>query len=314
MKPAKKSPLIQLEDIVKNYRTMRALDHVHLQILPGITGLLGPNGAGKSTLIKVLLGLVKVNAGTGSVLGHQLGTEGRTIRSKVGYMPEDDCYIPGMSGVEVVQFSACLSGLPKIEALRRAHEILDFCGMKQERYRTIETYSTGMRQKIKFAAAIVHDPEFLIFDEPTSGLDPEEREALLNRIRILSQQSGKSVLISTHILPDVQAICDQVLILSKGRVVLNQSLAELNRPTSPTITVRISGNHDSFTDFLRNRNIATSQNNGDLLVASDQPDITELIWQAARESGSVVHAITPARNSLEETFMKTVEEAGHASP
>ena len=169
--------LISLENLVKDYRKMRAFAGVDLEINSGITGLLGPNGAGKSTLIKVLLGLVKVTSGTGTVLGHRLGIEGRAIRNKVGYMPEDDCYIPGMTGVEVVQFSACLAGLPPVEALRRSHEILDFCGMQQERYRKIETFSTGMRQKVKFAASIVHDPEFLIFDEPTSGLDPEERES-----------------------------------------------------------------------------------------------------------------------------------------
>jgi len=127
--------VIQLNSIVKEYKNLRALDGVDLEIKPGITGLLGPNGAGKSTLIKLILGLVRVTSGSGTILGHTLGKQGRQIRSRVGYMPEDDSYIPGMSGVEVVQFSACLAGLPNIEALRRAHEILDFCGMKQERYR-----------------------------------------------------------------------------------------------------------------------------------------------------------------------------------
>lgn len=244
--------LISLQQIVKDYRSMRALNGVDLEIKPGVTGLLGPNGAGKSTLIKVLLGLVKVTGGTGMVLGHPLGVGGRKIRSKVGYVPEDDCYIPGMSGVEVVQFSACLAGLPYVEALRRAHEILDFCGMKQERYRTIENYSTGMRQKVKFAAAIVHDPEFLILDEPTSGLDPEEREALLNRIRYLATEleRPKSVLISTHILPDVQTVCDHVVILSRGEIRRSQSLASLSEPTEPTVTVKVLGETDHFTRLL----------------------------------------------------------------
>ena len=181
---------ISLSGIIKNYRNLQALRGVNLEVQHGITGLLGPNGAGKSTLIKVILGLVKVSEGAGTVLGYQLGRQGRAIRSRVGYMPEDDCYIPGLTGIEVVQLAAALSGLPLVEGLRRAHEILDFCGMKQERYREIETYSTGMRQKIKFAAAIVHDPELLILDEPTSGLDPEERENLLNRIRILADEAG----------------------------------------------------------------------------------------------------------------------------
>jgi ABC-2 type transport system ATP-binding protein len=309
--------LITLTDIVKNYRSMRALNGVTLQINPGITGLLGPNGAGKSTLIKLILGLVKITSGSGTILGYPLGTNGRQIRDRVGYMPEDDCYIPGMSGIEVVQFSACLAGLPQIEALRRAHEILDFCGMKQERYRTIETYSTGMRQKTKFAAAIVHDPDFLIFDEPTSGLDPEEREALLNRIRLLSQQAGKSVIISTHILPDVQAICDDVLILSQGRVLLSDRLETLNRPTAPTVTIRILGEADAMMTELQRRDCTATLTLDRRIVVESQrsqpDDLVAIIWDAARQTHSNIQSLTPARNSLEEIFLETVREATHAS-
>ena len=208
-------PLISLKSLVKNYREHRALDGVDLDVMPGITGLLGPNGAGKSSLIKAILGLVKITSGTGTVLGHRLAADGKKIRNDIGYMPEDDCYIPGMSGIEVVHFAASLSGLPRVEGMRRSHEILDFCDMKQERYRAIETFSTGMRQKVKFAAAIVHDPKFLILDEPTSGLDPEERDALLQRISVLCVDGGKSALLSTHILPDVQSVCDQVVIFQR---------------------------------------------------------------------------------------------------
>jgi ABC-2 type transport system ATP-binding protein len=308
------SSLISLENIVKNYKTMCALDGVNLEIRPGVTGLLGPNGAGKSTLIKLLLGLVRLTSGTGMILGHRLGTHGRQIRNKVGYMPEDDCYIPGMSGVEVVQFAACLSGLPTIEALRRAHEILDFCGVKQERYRTIDTFSTGMRQKIKFAAAIVHDPEFLILDEPTSGLDPEEREALLARICLLWTQAGKSVLISTHILPDVQAICDDVLILSKGQVQLSESLKNLNRTNSPSFSIRVFGQVERFAEALKRHSIeVTAGPTGDLVVESSQAELLEIIWQAARDSETVIQSLIPAQNSLEQIFMTTVKEATHAN-
>lgn len=292
---------------------MCALDDVDLEIRPGVTGLLGPNGAGKSTMIKLLLGLVRLTSGKGHVLGCELGSEGRKIRDKVGYMPEDDCYIPGMSGVEVVQFAAALSGIPPVEALRRAHEILDFCGMKQERYRIIDTYSTGMRQKVKFAAAIVHDPEFLILDEPTSGLDPEEREALLTRIRLLWRQSGKSVLISTHILPDVQAICDEVVILSNGKVRLSESLEKLNQTASPSFSIQILGSNEALIENLKRRRLEPSiQPNGDLIVESPVPDLSEQIWHAARESNTVIQALIPAKNSLEEIFMTTVQEAQHA--
>jgi ABC-2 type transport system ATP-binding protein len=302
--------LISLKNIIKNYKTMRALDGVDLDIKPGITGLLGPNGAGKSTLIKLLLGLVKLTSGTGTILGYRLGTQGRQIRNKVGYMPEDDCYIPGMSGVEVVQFSACLSGLPKVEALRRAHEILDFCGMKQERYRIIDTFSTGMRQKIKFAASIVHDPEFLILDEPTAGLDPEEREALLSRIQLLWTQAGKSVLISTHILPDVQAICDDAVIISNGEVRLSESLENLSRTESPSFSIRVYENRENFAAALKRKSLDPKINpDSSIIVESANPDLSVMIWQAARESNTVIQSMIPARNSLEEIFMEAVKEA-----
>ena len=307
--------LITLEKIVKNYKTMRALDGIDLTIHPGVTGLLGPNGAGKSTLIKLLLGLVTRTTGRGTILGQQLGSHGRQVRNMVGYMPEDDCYIAGMSGVEVVQFAACLSGFPKLEALRRAHEILDFCGMKQERYRIIDTYSTGMRQKIKFASAIVHDPEYLILDEPTSGLDPEEREALLSRIRMMWTQFGKSVLISTHILPDVQAVCDEVVILSQGKILLCESLEKLSLTESPSFSLRIKGNEAEFLDRMRNRGFTSTSTGvpGELVFESADPQLAASIWQSALESQTNIHSMTPARNSLEEIFMATVQEAANAN-
>ena len=305
---------ISLSGIIKDYEHLQALRGVDLEVPNGVTGLLGPNGAGKSTLIKVILGLVKVTGGTGNVLGHTLGRDGRAIRSRIGYMPEDDCYIPGLTGIEVVQLAAALSGLPIVEGLRRSHEILDFCGMKQERYREIETYSTGMRQKVKFAAAIVHDPELLILDEPTSGLDPEERENLLNRIRILADEAGKSVLISTHILPDVQAICDHAVILAKGQIVLSESLESLNRTNTPTVTTKVTGDVEAFTSELRNNGLSVETNvDGTLQVSSDVSDLAEQIWSAASSSESTVMAIEPAKNDLEAIFIQTVQESQHAS-
>ena len=307
-------PLISLQNIVKNYDTKQALAGVSLDIQPGITGLLGPNGAGKSTLIKMLLGLVRYSNGTGTILGHPLGRAGRRIRSMVGYMPEDDCYMAGMAGVEVVQFSACLSGLPDVEALRRSHEILDFCGMRQERYRAIETYSTGMRQKIKFAAAIVHDPELLILDEPTSGLDPEERESLLNRVALLHQQNGKSVLISTHILPDVQAICTDVVILAKGQVVLQDTLANLNRTSSPSVSFQVLGDHAPIVDHLAGRQFDVRlKPDQSILVESEQQNLAGEVWSAANETNTVIRSLTPAKNSLEDVFLRTVKESQHAN-
>ena len=302
--------LLKLEKLVKNYPSMRALNGVDLEITSGITGLLGPNGAGKSTLIKILLGLVKVTSGQATFLGFRVGSETHKIRSRVGYMPEDDCYIPGMSGIKVVQFAACLAGIPPVEAFRRAHEILDFCGMKQERYRTIETFSTGMRQKTKFAAAIVHDPDFLILDEPTSGLDPEEREAMLNRIDILSKNFGKSVMLSTHILPDVQAICDQVVILSKGQVKMNRPMAELRKRTSPAVTIRVAGDADEFSRIMTRAGIPNRVIEGQEIEFETQDDEQLApVWQLAEQTRTAIISVEPAQNSLEEIFIRTVQEA-----
>ena len=301
------SVLIELEEITKYYGSYRALDRVSLKIQSGITGLLGPNGAGKSTLIKVLLGLVKMTSGRGRLLEFELGRQSRQIRANVGYMPEDDCFLHGMTGVECVQFVAQLSRFPAIEGLRRAHEILDFCGLAQERYRTVETYSTGMRQKLRFAQAIVHDPPVLILDEPTSGLDPEERQVMLNRIRLLARDQGKAVLLCTHILPDVQSISDSVVILARGRIQVSQTLAELSRPAIPSLELRLLGSTDAFIDRIRQRQIEVASSSSGVVILQGQPEeLVSLVWQTANECGVGIRSMTPSRNSLEEIFMNAV--------
>lgn len=304
------SPLIDLIEITKDYGRFRALDNVSLQIRSGITGLLGPNGAGKTTLIKVLLGLVKTTRGSGRLLQYELGRQNREIRAHVGYMPEDDCYLHGMTGVDCVQFVAQLSRFPAVEALRRAHEILDFCGLAQERYRTVETYSTGMRQKLRFAQAIVHDPPVLILDEPTSGLDPEERQVMLNRIRVLARDHGKAVLLCTHILPDVQSISDAVVILARGKVQVADSLAELNRPTMPSLEVKLLGVADRFVEAIRARGIEIEvRATGGLLLKGAPDQLAPEVWKTANTLGVGVRSMTPSRNSLEEIFLNAVRGA-----
>ncbi len=307
------SHLIELHNIHKSYKRMVALRDVSLTINDGITGLLGPNGAGKSTLIKVLMGLVRINGGTGTVLGHPLGRQGRKIRGMVGYMPEDDCYITGMTGIEMVRFSACLAGIPSVEALRRSHEILDFCGVHQERYRSVEGYSTGMRQKIKFAAAIVHDPLLLILDEPTSGLDPEERESLLNRVRVLCEKFHKSALISTHILPDVQSICDNVVILSNGQVRVSDSLAHLNTPAAPRFTLTLMNNPQQATELLAASGISAHlEHDGTVSLMAPSTEALDSVWRVCRDNQLIVKSLIPMRNSIEEIFMAAIQGDEHA--
>lgn len=306
--------VIELQDVTKRFGSFRALDNVSLKIQSGVTALLGPNGAGKSTLIKVLLGLLRTNGGRGRLLDFEIGKQNGQIRANVGYMPEDDCYLFGLTGVESVQLSARLSRYPAIEGLRRAHEILDYCGTGQERYRAVETYSTGMRQKLRFAQALVHDPPVIILDEPTSGLDPDERTAMLNRIRLLAQNHGKTVLLSTHILPDVQAICDAVVVLARGRVRVADRLEELSRPSSPSIELRLLGSTEKFLEHLRQQGlVAQTLSNGTLVVEGPLEQLTRQVWQIARDTDVSIASLVPAHNSLEEIFLHAVREQPNGS-
>ena len=275
--------------------------------------MLGPNGAGKSTLIKVLLGLVRVTSGEGRVLGHDVQKEAAAIRAKVGYMPEDDCYMYGLSGIESVQVAARLSCLPTTEALRRGHEILDFCGIGQERYRNVETYSTGMRQKLRFAMAIVHDPELLILDEPTSGLDPEERESMLSRIGVLSKKFGKAVILCTHILPDVRMVCDSVAILAGGKVRLMAPLEDLLKSPNPEVRLDVADDAESFCEALVRRGLQCEViGNNRLRVFGDSTEVADSIWKIADEEKVAILNQIPSQSSLEEVFLQTVREKRHA--
>lgn len=303
------SALIELHNLTKDYGSFRALDSVDLTIRNGVTGLLGPNGAGKSTLIKVLLGLVRTTEGTGQVLGHRLGTNIAEIRTAIGYMPEDDCYIHGLSGIESIQLAAELSRISRTEALRRGHEILDFCGMGQERYRNVETYSTGMRQKLRFAMAIVHDPRLLILDEPTSGLDPEEREAMLNRIRILARKFDKSVILCTHILPDVQIVCDSVTILSRGAVRLTGELQQLCQVPEASITVQVTGDDQEFVERLQQGGVrAEVLMPRSVRVYGEAGELNPVLWRTADDCEVTIRKVSPSRNSLEQIFLEAVRE------
>ena len=304
--------LIELDQICKRFGSFTALQDVTLSIHPGVTGLLGPNGAGKSTLIKILLGLLRPSSGTGKLLDFEIGRQNREIRANVGFMPEDDCFLFGLSGVEAVQFSAQLSGMHSTEALRRAHEILDYCGLTQERYRTVDTYSTGMRQKLRFAQAIVHDPPLLILDEPTSGLDPEEREILLRRIKRLATDHGKTVLLCTHILPDVRAVSDAVVILANGTVRVADQLQNLSRPNVPAVSVRLLGDTTAFAASLTQRGLKHERtSDGTFVIHGPIKEVSTRLWQIAAETGSTIRSMAPSRNSLEDIFLQAVQEQPH---
>jgi ABC-2 type transport system ATP-binding protein len=305
--------VIELRGVYKRYGDRVALDDVTITVPAGVTGLLGPNGSGKSTLIKGLLGLVRIDRGQGQVLGQPWPAEARALRDRVGYLPEDDCYILGLQGIEAVQLAARLSGLPRIEALRRAHEVLDFCDVAQERYRTVETYSTGMRQKLKFAQALVHDPELVILDEPTTGLDPTQREEFLARIERLARDQGKAVLLSTHILPDVRQVCDQVIILVAGKVRVADTVENLRRPARPGVQITVSERASELAESLRGIGAHVEDLGSQRLqVAGLNAESSSEIWKLARQVKVTVQRFEPSQNSLEKAFMDAVREVDHA--
>ncbi len=311
--PADSLP-VRVEGVVKRYGRRTVLDRVACTVPPGITGLVGPNGAGKSTLVRSILGLVRLAAGSVHVFGVDAAREPRAVRRLVGVVPEDECTVPGLAGVEMVRYAARLSGLPGTEALRRAHEVLDWCDAGQERYRTVETLSVGMRQKVAFAAAIVHDPPLVILDEPTNGLDPLERQAMLGRLTTLARDHGKTVFVSTHVLPDVQAICDRVIVMAAGCVRLEGSIAELTRPAVPQFELDAVGPLDACAEILARRGIAATRRDATtLLVTARSEDVVAAIWQAARESGVAVRGLAPVRRGFEDVFLEAIAEDAHAA-
>jgi ABC-2 type transport system ATP-binding protein len=212
----------------------------------------------------------------------------------------------------MVQFAACLNGQPALESLRRAHEILDFCGVQEQRYRLIDTFSTGMRQKVKFAQSIVHDPRILIMDEPTSGLDPEERQIMLRRIRNLAEHGDKAVIVSTHILPDVEAVCDQVLILSQGRLRLADNLQTLRTPVAPELHLKVLGSAEQLVESLTSAGLDVALTERGTIVVNHPGDVAP-IWSCARKTGVRIRSMIPAKNTLEEIFMEAVSEDKHAN-
>jgi len=305
---------VNLERVTKRYGNREVLADVSAAIPPGITGLVGPNGAGKSTLVRAILGLVRLAAGSVRVYGLDPAVEPRRVRRRIGVVPEDDCAVPGLSGVEMVQYAARLSGLPATEALRRAHEVLDWCDAGQERYRDIETLSVGTRQKVAFAAAIVHDPDLVILDEPTNGLDPLERRAMLGRLVALARDHGKTILVSTHVLRDVQTICDRVVLLVRGRVRLAGSIAELTGTGTDELRLRGTGSLPLLADLCTARGLPArpADTGGGLLVRAADPPALRALWAAAREAGFAVESLAADRRPLEEVFLAALAAAEEA--
>lgn len=300
--------VIETRGLFKRYGTQTVLDEVDLSLPAGAIGLLGPNGAGKSTFIKCLLQLEEKDGGRVSLLGKDIDTHGRETRRRIGYAPEQDCHIPGMVGCEYVTYCGELSGMPFEAARQRAHEMLDFVGMGQERYRKVDTYSTGMKQRIKIAQALVHDPDLVFLDEPTNGLDPKGQALILELIERIWKESGISVVLSSHLLHDVDRICDRIVIIAQGNVVAHDTLASLKERRRPEAEVVVADHKNSLIRLFREQGWSCSElNNGNLKVIHGQPSIDALI-DVMRSAGISPLEVKESPNALSELFLQALEK------
>jgi ABC-2 type transport system ATP-binding protein len=299
--------VIETHALTKVFGQQRALDSIDLRVVPGAIGLLGPNGAGKSTFMKCLLQLQPITSGSAKLLGREVGTEGREIRKRVGYTPEQDCHIPGMVGCEYVTYCAQLSGLPFQAARQRAHEMLDFVGMGQERYRKVDTYSTGMKQRLKLAQAIVHDPEILFLDEPTNGLDPKGQEQILDLVQSLWVKYGMTVVLSSHLLRDVDRICEQIIIIARGRVLVHDSLENLKARRQGAAEVVLAGGHEDLQAACKARGWTCEPlPNGHVKVEHKTDSLNPLL-NLLHELRLAPLEVIPSPNALEEAFVQALE-------
>lgn len=296
-------------NLTVRYGRFVALQDFSVQIPHGCVGLLGPNGAGKTTLIKTLLGFVKPTTGTATILGHSVLKEGARVRQKIGLMPEQDCHIPGMRAVEFVAYAGELAGMPQAQALRRAHEVLEYSGLGEARYRNIETFSTGMKQRIKLAQALVHGPKLLLLDEPTNGLDPRGREEMLKLIRDISLHKDVNVIVSSHILRDIEKTCESVVVIVKGQLRMQGSIKDLTRIQGHPIDVELKEQSPAWQGELAKRGITiVSAERNRARIHFDAPTevTTKMLFEAARDSGAEIRGLNVATKSLEEAFLEVV--------
>ena len=242
--------LIGTEGLTKRFGPVTALSELSVDVGPGVIGLVGANGAGKSTLMKILLGLLPATSGRASVLDLDVATDGAAIRARVGYMPEHDCLPPDVSATEFVVHMARMSGLPPTPARERTADILRHVGLYEERYRPIGGYSTGMRQRVKLAQALVHDPQLVMLDEPTNGLDPGGRDDMLGLIGRINAEFGISVLVSSHLLGELERVCHQIVVIDGGRLLRSSSTADVTA-ASQLIVIEVDDRHDELLAQLR---------------------------------------------------------------
>lgn len=298
---------IEVNDLHFSYGKVKALSGVSLDLEERAIGLLGPNGAGKSTLLRILLGFLSPDEGEGKVLSYDIKEQQSLIRRHVGYMPEDDCFIPGMDAVTFTSYFGELSGMPRQEAMKRAHEVLYYVGLEEGRYRLLETYSVGMKQRLKLAQSLVHDPKLLFLDEPTSSLDPQGRKEILELIKDISSKKDIQVLISSHILPDIESVCSHVVILNKGQIAAQGEISKLKELKYRLYEIKVKGQAQGFLEQLKKMGCRIEETEDMILKVYMRPDKNpQEIFRIASEEKIQIRHFVKSQSTLEDLFAKAV--------
>jgi ABC-2 type transport system ATP-binding protein len=300
--------LVDIHHVSRSFGSVRALRDVSLSLAPGTIGLVGNNGAGKSTLLKVLLGLLEPDSGEGTILGCDIRRATHELRGRVGYLSESAAIVPMLKGVEYVTFAGDLYGMPHRDARRRAHEVLNYVGLGELRYRRVEEYSSGNLQRLKLAAALVHDPQLLLLDEPTNGLDPAGRVGMLQLLEDLIAETGKSVFLCTHLLGDVERLCRQIVVLDRGTVVRAGTMEEIRAQVSNRYELSWSGAAAAYRAALAAAKVewADPQDLGQTKVMVIVPEgfNTSAFFELAGASGAVLTELKADEENLERLFFR----------
>lgn len=299
-------PIVAARNLVKHYGDVVALDGVSFEIHDGITGILGENGAGKSTAIKIFLGLLEPSSGTAEVLGEDVAAS-ISVRARLGYMPEHDCLPGSVSAAEFLTHMAEVSGLPPSRARTRAADTLRHAGLFEERYRPIAGYSTGMKQRVKLAQALVHDPRMIFLDEPTAGLDPAGREEMLDLVRKTHREFGISILFSSHLMADVERTCDRIVVLQGGTLVQAGEVSGFTTETE-SVFLEVDGNHEAVVAELAARGIAVRPDGSGLRIEGTDASVYDHVRDAVVAAGAPLRRMAPRRRALAELFARDGED------
>jgi ABC-2 type transport system ATP-binding protein len=294
------TPLLIAQDLTKIYKGVTALDHVSFTISDGITGILGENGAGKSTAIKIFLGLLQPTSGTATALGKN-ASESIEVRARLGYMPEHDCLPSQVSAAEFLTHMAEANGLPPSSARTRAADTLRHTGLFEERYRPIGGYSTGMKQRVKLAQALVHDPAFVFLDEPTAGLDPMGREEMLALVRKTHREFGISVLLSSHLMADVERTCDRIIVLQGGHLMHAGEVEHFTQETE-TVFIEVDHNREQLVSALQRRGVTVIVDGAGLTIEGPDASVYDHVRDAVVEAEAPLRRMAPRRRALAELF------------